>query len=102
MVAMLADLFLDKQWTVTGAGEKLSRIEHIRVNGPEIEFSGEHIMGQDGPLLLETNFYGADEAITSFAPGKSQWVATLVFTADSIDDMLLKRNTCLKRIAAIQ
>lgn len=102
MVAMLADLFLDKPWTVSRAGEQPARIEHIRVNGSKIEFSGEHIMAQDGPLHLETDFFGADEAITSFSPGKFQWVATLVFTAHSIDGIVLKRNTCLKRIAAIQ
>jgi len=101
MVAMLADLFLGNPVRGSGAGQTPALIEHIRVSGAQIEFLGEHIMGEDGPLHWEIDFFGADEAVTSYLNGKSHWVATLVFTAPTIDDIFQKRTRCLDRIVAI-
>ena len=53
-------------------------IEHILVSPKGIEVRGENIMKSCGPLHLETVFFGADEAVTSYVSGKSKWVATLI------------------------
>ena len=53
-------------------------IEHIFVSPKGIEVRGENIMKSCGPLHLETLFFGADEAVTSFVPDRSTWVATMI------------------------
>ncbi len=73
-------------------------VEHIMVIGTVIEVLGEHIMAGDGPLTLQPNLFGADEAITSYAPGKNQWVATMVFSAASRDEVSAKRQNCYEQI----
>ena len=57
-------------------------VEHIRVCGADIKVCGEHIMPQEGPLTVEPGFFGANEAVTSYRPGKKQWVATLILATD--------------------
>jgi pyrrolysine biosynthesis protein PylC len=57
-------------------------------------------MAMDGPLLLKTDFFGAKEAITSFQENKHQWVATLVFSGSSKEDIRSKRTRCHERIRA--
>ena len=57
--------------------------EHVRVSGNELTVTGEHAMSTTGPLRLEKNFFGADEAITDQSDGRSDWVATLIITAEN-------------------
>ena len=57
--------------------------EHIRVTGSTLTVTGEHIMASAGPLHLEKNFFGADEAITSRSGNQRDWVATLIISAES-------------------
>ena len=110
MVEMLGDLFLNKKKPDTGQkpdiGYKDTRqkqeqfvvVEHIRVSESDLIFMGEHIMSQEGPLTLESNFFGAEEAITSFFPGKKQWVATLIFTGSTHGDIMIKKQNCYEKI----
>ncbi len=53
-------------------------LEHIRVTPNLLEVCGEHIMTVTDPLGIKSNFWGADEAITNYAPGRKTWVATLI------------------------
>ncbi len=46
-----------------------------------LEVLGEHVMGGAGPLRLVPGFFGADEALTDYAPGRDEWAATLIVTA---------------------
>lgn len=57
--------------------------EHIRVSRSLLEVQGEHIMSGVDPLHIENDFWGADEAITNYAPGRNNWVGTLIFVADN-------------------
>jgi pyrrolysine biosynthesis protein PylC len=57
--------------------------EHIKVSPGILEVSGEHIMANAHPLKLCEHFFGADEALTDFAPGRLPWVATLIITGNS-------------------
>jgi pyrrolysine biosynthesis protein PylC len=78
--------------------DRFAIVEHIRVSGLNLDVLGEHIMGIEGPLKLETGFFGADEAITSFSPGKIQWVATMIFAGKKRDEVMAKRRACHENI----
>jgi len=54
-------------------------LEHIHAARGRLAVQGEHIMSRYGPLYLETDFFGADEAVTSRVNGCDAWVATLIF-----------------------
>lgn len=73
-------------------------VEHIQAGPDRIRFLGEHIMGLVGPLGLESGFFGCHEALTNYGPGRSCWVATLIFCADNQKDLAAARNTCYKQI----
>ncbi len=98
MVKSLADLFIKKNLSPLSFYEHPVLLEHIKVTGSDIEFLGEHIMAQDGPLSLKYDFFGANEAITSFEPDKHEWVATMIFTGPSHHDIDIKRAECYDRI----
>jgi len=99
MVELLGNLILDKPAADTKKEQdRTVLVEHIRVSGLTIEFLGEHIMAGDGPLTRQSGFFGADEAITSFTPGKEQWVATLIFTGETADAVASKKRNCYEQI----
>jgi len=77
-------------------------IEHIQVNGSGIKMLGEHIMAQYGPLSCLPDFFGAREAITNYAPDKNEWVATLIFTGHSHEEIAEIREVCYHRISNIK
>jgi len=102
MVEILGKLFLNGEIEdVQQQDERYAVVEHLQVSGDELEICGEHIMAQDGPLSLYQNFFGADEAITSFSPKKKRWVATLLFIGDDYDDVTIKRRDCYKQIRCL-
>ncbi len=99
MVEILGDLFLNKNHVnFKQKHERFVVIEHIQVSGVDLEVCGEHIMTQEGPLTIKSDFFGADEAITSFTPGKKQWVATLIFSSNTEEDVTAKRQNCYENI----
>jgi pyrrolysine biosynthesis protein PylC len=57
--------------------------EHVRATRGMLDVLGEHVMGAAGPLRLVPGFFGADEALTDYAPGRGEWAATLIVTAES-------------------
>ena len=109
MVKILADQALNKKTESFPLPEKPDHppkhiiIEHIMVSPKGICVKGENIMKSCGPLHLETFFFGADEAVTSFVPGAAKWVATLIIKGNNrretskkhkqiLDDMAVKFN----------
>jgi pyrrolysine biosynthesis protein PylC len=72
--------------------------EHIHVSGGRLAICGERIMTEGGPLELVGDFFGADEAITNFAPNRDPWVATLIFRGADRDDACQKRNRSIHEI----
>ncbi len=99
MVEILCNLFLNRKATISEQKfERFTVVEHLQFSGDALEICGEHIMAQDGPLALYQDFFGADEAITSFSPEKKRWVATLIFSSDTYDDVTVKRKNCYKQI----
>lgn len=101
MVEMLGHLFLNKDTTAFQQNYDRDRcvvVEHIRVFGSDLEVCGEHIMTREGPLTLQSDFFGANEAITNFAPDKKQWVATLIFIGNTHEAVTVKRQNCYGQI----
>lgn len=98
MVKMLVKLILHKKVDEKPVCESPVLVEHIKVCGTQIEFSGEHIMAEDGHLRRRADFFGANDAITSFGPDKKQWVATMIFTGVSKGEIDFKRSACYDKI----
>jgi len=73
-------------------------LEHIRVRDGHLTVCGEQVMTDAGPLHLEVDFFGADEALTSRAPGKDDWVATLMVTGSDLDDAWERRGGVIREI----
>jgi len=75
-----------------------SVLEHIRVRDGRLSVCGEHILVEDGPLHLEADFFGADEALTSQAPGKNDWVATLMVKGSDLENAWEQRDRVIGKI----
>jgi len=114
MLQMLAECFFDNE---TFFGEEAFFIgsprrgapgrrrqgvvyEHIKVTPGVLEVCGEHILAGAGPVRLHTDFYGADEAITNYAPGRREWVATLIVTGAGRKEAREKRDRVINDIRA--
>lgn len=72
--------------------------EHLKVTPKKIEVSGEHILAEAGPISQLTDFFGADEVLTDYTPGKKDWVLTLITRGSTPEDTWDKRNEVLQRI----
>ncbi len=79
--------------------EKSVIFEHIRVKPHgSLETLGEHIVSEAGPLSYRMGFFGADEALTDFAPDRTEWIATLILIEDSRENVIRKRGRVLESI----
>jgi len=100
IVKMLGELFMFSDRPIPGKKKYRGVVyEHIKVSPNRIEVSGEHIMSGADPLYVQTDFFGADEAITNFTTGRSNWVATLIISALDRNQAWEKRNTVIKTIS---
>jgi len=101
MFEILANLALHQKLDSSFLPEKPDHaiVEHINVCPQGIALKGETIMKTCGPLHLETGFWGADEAVTSFVPGCSSWVATLIIKGKTSQETWEKRNQILKELS---
>jgi 3-methylornithine--L-lysine ligase len=100
MLEMLKDVFLETGSMQATEPEtpKAVLYEHIRVNSNVLEVAGEHTMGTAGTLKLQTDFFGADEALTDYQPGCDSWVATMIYSANDPRDVTNKRTRTLETI----
>ena len=58
--------------------------QHVRASRGMLDVLGEHVMGSAGPLRLVPGFFGADEALTDYVPGRAEWAATLIVTGAGV------------------
>jgi len=72
--------------------------EHIRVSADMLEVAGEHIMSGVDPLHVVEEFFGANEAITNYRPGRDEWVATLIFSATDREEAWSRREGAIRDI----
>ena len=100
MVKLLGDLYATPTDDLPPAGDNMrgTVYEHIQVSGDRLKISGESIMTKWGPLTSQKDFFGADEAITNFEPGKDQWVATLIFCGTDRQQAWEKRESSIAKI----
>ena len=100
MMELLAKVFVQRVLPILSNVVELrgTIYEHIRVSREGIEFLGEHMMAESGPLKEITRFFGADMALTNFEEKKLPWVATLIVTGEDRKDAWLKRNQVIENI----
>jgi len=72
--------------------------EHIRVARGALTATGEHAMTSAGPLRLEKDFFGADEAFTCQSDNRTDWVATLIISAENRTVAWEKRESVIAGI----
>ena len=94
MVQLLGDLFLNRQTRIQpNSNHEYGVIyEHVRKASNRLEIAGEHMMSGADALHIFTDFFGADEAITNYAAGRDDWVATLIVTEKNMEAAWDKRN----------
>ena len=100
MLEILGEAFVQgKPWQAFDVLEKRGVIyEHIHVMDDYLEVIGEHIMADVSPLHLYPDFFGADEALSSYSTGKTEWVATLIITGEDCQEAWDKRGIVLQEI----
>ena len=84
--------------SVSALPERSSILEHIRVRPGHLSVCGERIMAESGPLHLEGDFFGAHEALTNHAPGRGDWVATLLVRGVDGRDAQARRDRVIGEI----
>jgi pyrrolysine biosynthesis protein PylC len=82
----------------SAAGWRAVVLEHLHGSGGRLEVSGEHVLARRGPLRLERGFFGAEEAITDCAPGRDEWVATLIVTGADAEEAWRRRCEAVEAI----
>jgi pyrrolysine biosynthesis protein PylC len=100
MLALLYDIFARDQLTppqMTGIARPVI-YEHVLVGPEGLQALGEHIVSTAGPLRLEQDFFGANEAITDYCPGADRWVATLIFEGDQASEIGTRRSAAIAAI----
>jgi pyrrolysine biosynthesis protein PylC len=100
MVELLGDVFVRKSLSKLPPGPRKKEViyEHIRVSPEAIEVSGEHIMSVAGPLRIQEGFFGADEAVTDFVPGKPKWAATMIYVEYGRREVRAKRDAVIESL----
>ena len=97
MVQLLGDLFLNRQTRIQPDSKHGFGViyEHVRVTSNQLEIAGEHIMSGADALDVIPDFFGANEAITNYAAGRDEWVATLIVTEKNMETACEKRNSVI-------
>jgi pyrrolysine biosynthesis protein PylC len=93
MLQLLADCFLNPDTIrkpVLSSRQRGVVYRHIEVTPAGINECGEHIMAAAGPLRLYHDFFGADEALSNYEPNRTHWAATLITTANTLQEALIK------------
>jgi len=80
--------------------EKPVIYEHIRVSPDALEVSGEHIISEARPLHHQMDFFGADEALTDFDRDHRDWIATLILSGKTKEEVAQKHCHVLETIRA--
>lgn len=72
--------------------------EHILVQDKSLSVCGEHIMAGAGPLTVHHDFFGAQEALTNYRPGRTMWVATLIMVGQDLGEATALREQVMANI----
>jgi pyrrolysine biosynthesis protein PylC len=80
------------------AGRRAVVYEHVHASPGRLEPGGEHLMAAAGPLRLLEDFFGADEALSDYEPGRPRWRATLVSTGRTREEARARSGRALDAI----
>jgi len=84
--------------TSKNSRNECSVYEHYIVENDSLTTCGEKIFGKVTEPRCESRFFGADEAITDYAPGKSAWRATVITKGKSPAEVLEKRKNFIRNV----
>jgi pyrrolysine biosynthesis protein PylC len=100
MIRLLGELYAPPTSSPPAEGRRQrgAVYEHIQVSGNILRINGERIMTQGGPLKLQADFFGADEALTDLVPGHDRWVATVIYCGATRQQAWEKRNRSIAKI----
>jgi pyrrolysine biosynthesis protein PylC len=80
------------------AGWRAAVLEHLHASGGRLQVAGEHLLARRDLLRLEPGFFGSEEAITDYAPGREEWAATLVVTGADAEEAWRRRQAVVESI----
>ena len=98
---LLTELFLyNKLVSVEIHSEHAVLYQHVKVLGKELRVQGEHVMVDASGLRVETDFLGADEAITNLKMGDegTNRVATLIVKSHYVSTALKRMGEAVRNI----
>jgi len=93
----LAFTFLGKNTGRKNRNE-YSTYEHYIVENGNLTTCGEKVFGKIKQPRFEERFFGSDEAITDYLPGKDTWRATVITKGKSSSDVLEKRKKFIRNV----
>jgi len=77
---------------------KCSAYEHYYVENDNLITCGEKVFGKVDRPRFEDRFFGADEAITDYLPGKDVWRATVITKGRTPSEVLDKRKKFIRNV----
>ena len=72
--------------------------EHYTIEDNSLITCGEKVFGKVVSPCIEERFFGADEAITDYVPGKDVWRATVINSGKTPADVLEKRKSFITNV----
>ena len=100
MLEILTNLFLNKRSPDRRAIDAPRGVvyEHIKVTPNRLEVAGEQLISGLDALHIREDFFGANEAITNYAPDRPEWVATLIISEATRKMAWQRRNRVIADI----
>ena len=83
MVKYLANVAMGEKPEQDTPWNKVCCYQQIEFHNQTLYVLGEHIMGDCCELTINTGFFGADEAITDYQKGSSNWKAIIITTGET-------------------
>jgi pyrrolysine biosynthesis protein PylC len=99
MVEALAEVLLGRSVPrIDDRPVKAVVYQHVLATGQRLISRGEHLVAAAGPLHLHSDFFGADEALSDYKPGRAEWRATLITAAADRDAVRAKHRRVIDNI----
>ncbi len=98
IIENLASVFQGKAIRMAAPFSKTVVLEHLKIHNGTLEICGEHIMTEAADLQVHHGFFGADEALSDYRPGKNVWAATIIVKGENRREAMSKREEVIERI----
>jgi len=101
-----ADINILEELTFSALGKSTGRkkrndcsvYEHYLVENGNLTTCGEKVFGKIKKPRMEDRFFGADEAITDYVPGRESWRATVITKGKDPAEVLEKRKAFIRNV----